>query len=130
MSPSDIDNSHTLKYWTSNLCASKTLLGPRVILVDDIEGLEVNLLSTLRQLVRENSQFRIVLTCADIFAPPLKAFRDLSTIKLFRLNAKRASHGQSKLDSDISRIPSYKPKLRSRAAIYGSTACDSCRHWV
>lgn len=88
LNPSVIDNSEDLKNWLTNVAKSKTLLGKRVIVIDDIEGLDDVFVKLILQFSQTLTlcDSRLVIICTDKYCMKLKQLRHIPSVKLFRPN--------------------------------------------
>lgn len=80
--PAEVDSSSELTSWLSHVCNAKTLLGPRMVLVDDIEGLEPQVLRTLHANLKKHTKSPIIMTCTDPYIKELRSFRDVERIRM------------------------------------------------
>lgn len=66
---------------------SRTLLGPRIVLIEDIEGFEESYIATLAKILKERREDSgpMVITCRNPFDRTLLCFRtlDLQQVRLF-----------------------------------------------
>ena len=87
LDPSVVSSTEELKLWLTNVSRSRTLLGKRVIVIDDLEGLDESFLRIIYQFSKQLTlaDTRLVLICTDKYNPlSLKRFRDLPDIRLWR----------------------------------------------
>jgi hypothetical protein len=91
--PSILSSTENLKKWLNHITQSKTLLGPRLILVDVLEGFDVSFLSIFEKFVKKNPQMTVpvVFIADDAFDMSLKnLFAQLPTkFRLFKMNSQR-----------------------------------------
>lgn len=67
-----------------HVSSTKTLLGPRLILVDDIEGFDSIYVHRLVRILqqRNTGDGPIVITCIDIYDPKIKMLREIGLTKV------------------------------------------------
>lgn len=81
--PSCVDSVPELQKWIKNITASKTLLGPRMILIDILEGMDSLYLKALEDILKKRSTFDIpiVFVTTDPYYYPLKSLVALFELK-------------------------------------------------
>lgn len=88
--PSVLDCTEDLRKWISNVTSSKTLLGPRALLVDIIEGFDQSFISVFQSILKKEVLFSIpvVFVADSLHHLPLKNLFSLipTKIRLFLLN--------------------------------------------
>tara|TARA_B100000482_G_C12612805_1_gene299818 strand:- start:3992 stop:5020 length:1029 start_codon:yes stop_codon:yes gene_type:complete len=89
--PSVLDSTEDLKKWLYNITGSKTLLGPRMILVDIVEGIDPSYISIFEAFIKKNTvlQTPIVFIMDNAYNLSLRNFINLIPIKMrcYRPNA-------------------------------------------
>ena len=89
LNPASTGSTDEMTRWIREVGGTKTLLGDRVIVFDDIEGLDARMLSALKSVCVERAGSPIVLICTDPWALPLAAFRTLTRFTLRRPSVDR-----------------------------------------
>ena len=88
INPSYDDTLTKMKETIFHVVKSKTLLGPRLLLIDDIDGFDPMYItafaSILKELKKEKKNVApIIITCTDPYALCIAAFRDLPRFRMF-----------------------------------------------
>ncbi len=91
--PSILDSTENLRKWLHHITQSKTLLGPRMILVDVLEGFDVSFLIVFEKFVKKHPHLSIplVFVVDDAYNIALKNLMSLLSVKfrLFKMNPQR-----------------------------------------
>lgn len=86
--PSLLDSTEALRKWVLNIVASKTLLGPRAILIDVLEGYDETYIRVFEQILTKQTAFTVpVIFVADsMYNYTLKSLLTLipTKLRLFR----------------------------------------------
>jgi hypothetical protein len=82
--PSEIESGDELISWVQHVCGTKTLKGPQVVLIDDIEGLERDVLGSIGKLCKRMKHARLILACTDPYAQCIREFRNIPWIRLWK----------------------------------------------
>ena len=82
--PSVLDSTEDLKKWLYNISGSKTLLGPRMILVDIVEGIDASYISVFESFVKKKTELQtpIVFIMDNAYNFQFRNFVNLIPIKL------------------------------------------------
>ena len=85
--PSFVAATEDLKKWLENIGNTKTLLGPRLILIDVIEGFDISFLKCIQDYLkkRKKTDTPIIIICTDPYNIEIRSFCDKSFPKEFRL---------------------------------------------
>lgn len=77
-----------------HITRTKTLLGPRLVLIDDIEGYDESYVKEVLKLVKEHREgdSSIVLTSSDMFDRRIAAFRTVDNLVRIRMYAPSAKN--------------------------------------
>lgn len=86
LTPSAVESPKDLDVWIRHVRRSKTLLGPRIVLVDDVEGFDASYLVPLSSIAFEEGEGMcpLVLTCSNLYDPFLRSFRSLPSVRCKR----------------------------------------------
>lgn len=86
--PSSLDSIYSLKKWLLHIGGEKTLLGPRIILVDAVEGIDQSYIKCIQEYLKKRSTkcAPIVFICDDIYAMSIRMFMQKiqTKLRLFR----------------------------------------------
>ena len=86
--PSSLDSIYSLKKWLIHIGGEKTLLGPRIILVDAVEGIDQSYMNCIQEYLKKRSSkcAPIVFICDDIYAMSIRMFMQKipSKLRLFQ----------------------------------------------
>ena len=82
--PSCLSSTEDLKKWLTNIGSAKTLLGPRLILVDAIEGIDAVYMRYFHDYLKKssNSSAPIVFVCDDVYNMQLRGLVSKIRIQL------------------------------------------------
>lgn len=71
----------------SSVCQTKTLLGPRAVLLDDIEGFDETYISAFTSMIkrRKEDDGLLVVTCCDPFARSIVGLRAVTAFERLRM---------------------------------------------
>ena len=81
---------------------TKTLLGPRIILIDDLEGFDETYITATVKLIKNHAtgeDSSIVITTSDMYDRRLVALRNISTLERLRMFAPSSKHATAAVRS-------------------------------
>lgn len=87
--PSECDSVSNMEMWIKQVCSTTTLKGKSLVFIDDIEGLEREMLSKISNLCKKMPRAAIIMCCTDPYA---QCLRDLRKITWFRLWRPKPEH--------------------------------------
>lgn len=94
--PSILDSTRDLETWLHNISGTKTLLGPRMILVDVIEGIDSSYIHIFQKFLKKNEKLAVpmVFIADNAYHLPLRyLFASIPTkLRCYKPNADRCAH--------------------------------------
>lgn len=82
--PSESDSVSNMEMWIKQVCSTTTLKGRSLVFIDDIEGLEREMLSKISNLCKKMPRAAIIMCCTDPYAQCLRDFRKITWFRLWR----------------------------------------------
>lgn len=82
--PSSLDSTENLKKWVSNIVSSRTLLGPRTLIIDVVEGLDESFIKVFEEILTKTLSFQIpmIFIADSLYYYPLKKLCSLIPTKI------------------------------------------------